>query len=271
MESPLISYLVLSAAFGIASAAAFSSIVHDERYEGWRSSIAALSSLSAGLTALTLFAWNYLHASLSPLLLPAAFLSLLFAALLMRPPLLSGVSLRSLEVFSDILSFRSTPESYLHARWEAARIAMLLGGLGALRVTVLSQAFPQSGVLSIAAYAAGSSLGALLTLAHNSPAIVFLISLPAVLGTSLLPPVHELFLLGVSVSYGQTAAITYVLERKPREVFSASALLSLSSGAGAALIGALSLAQPERASLLALLLATLLLLLSLLSYRRRWS
>ncbi|MCS7106646.1 MAG: hypothetical protein NZ902_00850 [Acidilobaceae archaeon] len=270
IDSPVLSYVLLSAAFGIASAAAFSAIVHDERYESWRSSLSALNSLSAGLTALTLFTWNYFHASFAPLLLLIAVSTLTIASFLMRPPLLSGVSLRSLEVFSDILSFRSSAESYLHARWEAARIAMLMGGLGALRVTVLSQAFPESGTLSLASYAAGSSLGAAIAFLHNSPGLVFLLSLPPLAGAPLLPPTVELFLLGISASYAQTAAITYVLERRPRDVFSASALLSLFSGAGAALIGALSLARPEKAYLLASLLALLLLLLSLLSHRRRW-
>ncbi|MCX8196088.1 MAG: hypothetical protein N3F67_03305 [Acidilobaceae archaeon] len=270
VSSPLAFYLLLSAGFGIASAAAFSYIVHDQRYELWRSSIAALNALSSGLTAAALLLWSQLGAQIAPLLLLLAALSLLLSYLLLPPPLFSGINLRSLEVLSDIVSFRTSPHAYESVMWEAARVAALLGGLGALRVTVLSGAFEEEGALSIASYAAGSLFGALLALLHNASSVAMLLAMPAVGGSLLLPPLLELMLLGAAISYAQTAAITYVLETRPRQVFSAAGLLSLSTGLGAGVTGVLSLAQEDKASLLALLLAAVLTALSFLTYRRRW-
>ncbi|MEM1759033.1 MAG: hypothetical protein QXJ65_06585, partial [Acidilobaceae archaeon] len=61
-----------------------------------------------------------------------------------------------------------------------------------------------------------------------------------------------LALIGVTIAYGQISTIDYILENRPRAVYTAIAIITTTIGIGAVITGIASLANTEKATIITL-------------------
>ncbi len=248
-----ISYLILSASYGLASASIFMFIINDLSYEDWRKALAILPMASAVIASLTLVSWAQLKADIAPPVIIIGSLLLAYGYITSVRPLIPSLTLKSLEILSDILAFRGAITAYRNWHIEVTKIALILGGLGALKILILSKAIIEYSIYSIVSYNIGVAIGAIIAYKESKPRITQILAITTIAILLLTNnTLIALALIGVTIAYGQISTIDYILENRPRAVYTAIAIITTTIGIGAVITGIASLANTEKATIITL-------------------
>lgn len=253
------SYILASVAYGLVSAAVFATIVNDVDYVEWSKAITSSSMLAYTLTLGVLLTWSLMGVDLSiPLALTST--AILLATIpTMRGWILPSMTLKTIEVIADILSFRRNPKTYTMWYLDVAKLAVITGGLGALKIAVLSTAMREHGVTSLIALSLGALIASMAARYHAKPRIAMITAIPAatstlVAGSQLL----TLALLGLAITYSYLTITITVLESKPKAVYKATLVLTIATAIGSLATGLTSLADPRIASKIVTFTTTIL-------------
>jgi hypothetical protein len=256
-------YLLASIAFGIVSAAVLASVLNDVDYSDWGVALVSSSIATYTLALLALIAWSILGLNLGAPLAVASAVSIAFLAYTLRPPPLPSITLKTVEVLVDMLSFRRNPEAYRYLYADVLKLALILGGLGAVKVSLLSTTIEDHGVNAIVALTAGSLAGSIIASHTLRPRIAMAIAIVATTITlTLSEPLVGLALVNMAITYSNLTVTIVTLENMPKAIYRTLATLAIATAAGAIIVGVTSLANPQTATSILTPIATLVLLTS---------
>ena len=261
--SYVILYALVSAAYGLVAAAVFSTLLSDVDYLDWRSTIVSASIATYAVSLSILALWSLSSVSLAAPLAVASAILTARLALSIRASLIPSIELKTVEVIADILSFRRSPEAYRMWYVDVAKLALILGGLGALKVTLLSSTVRDHGVTALTAIAAGSLAASILAAQTLNTRLAALLALPPAVSTLAGHQLPSLALAGLAITYSHLAVLTTILENRPKAVYRATAILSIATALGAAIVSLTSLANPQIASKTSTILTLTLLAITL--------
>ncbi len=263
-------YLLASIAFGIVSAAVLASVLNDVDYSDWGVALVSSSIATYTLALLALIAWSILGLNLGAPLAVASAVSIAFLAYTLRPPPLPSITLKTVEVLVDMLSFRRNPEAYRHLYADVLKLALILGGLGAVKVSLLSTTIEDHGVNAIVALTAGSLAGSIIASYTLRPRIAMAIAIVATTITlTLSEPLVGLALVNMAITYSNLTVTIVTLENMPKAIYRTLATLAIATAAGAIIVGVTSLANPQTATSILTPIATLVLLTSVILTLKR--
>ena len=256
-------YLLASIAFGIVSAAVLASVLNDVDYSDWGVALVSSSIATYTLALLALIAWSILGLNLGAPLAVASAVSIAFLVYTLRPPPLPSITLKTVEVLVDMLSFRRDPEAYRYLYADVLKLALILGGLGAVKVSLLSTTIEDHGVNAIVALTAGSLAGSIIASYTLRPRIAMAIAIVATTITlTLSEPLVGLALVNMAITYSNLTVTIVTLENMPKAIYRTLATLAIATAAGAIIVGVTSLANPQTATSILTPIATLVLLTS---------
>lgn len=264
-------YLLASIAYGLVSAAIMASVLNDVDYSDWRVTLVSSSIATYTLALIALIAWSVLGLNLGAPIAVASALSIALLAHTLKPPLLPSISLKTVEVLIDIISFRRSPEEYRLWNADVLKLALIMGGLGAVKVTLLSTTIKHYGVNAIIALTAGSLIGSIIASYTLKPRIAMTVAIIASATTlTLNKPLIGLALVNMAITYSNLTVTITTLENMPKAIYRTIATLSIATATGAILVGAVSLANPQTATTILTPIATLLLITTImLTLKRR--
>lgn len=257
--SYLSSYILASVAYGLVSATIFATVVNDVDYVEWPKAITSSNILAYTLAIGVLLTWGLAGVDLSIPLALTSTTVLLATIPTLRGWILPSMTLKTIEAIADILSFRRNPRTYTMWYLDVAKLAVILGGLGALKVAVLSTAMRDHGITSLIALSLGALIASIIARYTAEPRIAMIIAIPA--ATSTLVDRSQLLtltLLGLAITYSYITIIVTVLENKPKAVYKATLLLTIATAIGSIATGLVSLANPKVASKTVTLITTIL-------------
>lgn len=272
---PAVSYILASMAYGLASAAIFTSILNDVDYVEWPRALTSANIIAYGIAVIVLVAWSLTSVDLSSTMALTSAILLLAVTPAIGASILPSMTLKTVEVIADILSFRRSPETYKLWYVDVVKLALILGGLGALKISILSIAIHNHGVLSLVALATGALLASI-TASHTAkPRIAMILAL--ITSTTTLITDNQLVkltLVGLAITYSYLTIMITVLDKRPKAIYKAITILTIAVALGSLTVGALSLANPATASKITTLTTILLVIITLtltLKEGRRWT
>jgi hypothetical protein len=268
-------YLLASIAYGLVSASIMVSVLNDVDYSDWGVTLTSASIATYMLALVALIAWSTLDLNLgAPLALASATVTA-FLALTLRPQLIPSITLKTVDVVIDLISLRRSPEIYKSWEFDVIKLALILGGLGALKVTLLSTTMRDHGVNTVIALTTGSLVASIIAAYTLKPRIAMIAAV--VISTTILileNQLLELALTSLAITYSNLTIVISTLEITPKALSRTLALTSIATALGAILVGALSLANPQIAPKILTVIATLTLITAVILTLRRgreWS
>ncbi|MDM7274657.1 MAG: hypothetical protein P3X22_000825 [Thermoprotei archaeon] len=276
LEGPLgalLSYISASAAYGLASATAFSTILYDVDYGEWRRALVGIASVTSALTLLLIIVWSTLKIDLTTPLTIGFSTITLASTLKIRKQLVPSLTLKNLEILSDIIAFKRNPETYKQWELETLKLTLLLGALGALKITVLVKAVPEHGILNcLAAYSAGALTATILankTIKPRISAILVLATLTITLAVE--NTLAKLPLIALTITYTSLTVTVETLENKPKTINKIMTAAAITTTAGATITGALSLLKIKQATIITIIITTAIIITAIIeSKKKKW-
>ncbi len=242
-------YMLTSIAYGLASAAILASVLNDVDYDDWSIALVSSSIATYALALVALIAWSILGLNLGVPLAIASAISTALLALVLRSPLVPSITLKTVDILVEIVSLRRSPEFYENLRSDLLKLALILGGLGAVKVTLLSVAIKHYGINAIIALTAGSLAGSLIASYTLKPRIAMIIAVIASASAlTLNKPLIELALVNLAITYSNLTITIKTLEYMPKAIYRMLALVSTITAIGAITVGVASLANPQTAT-----------------------
>ncbi len=267
----LLSYILASAAYGLASATVFSTILYDVDYGEWRRALVSLASVTSALTLSLIIIWLTLKIDLTAPLTIAFSTITLASTLKTQKQLIPSLTLKNLEILSDIIAFKRNPETYKQWERETLKLTLLLGALGALKITVLAKAAPEHGILNcLTAYSAGTLTATILAHIAMKPRIAVILALTTLTTTLAIEnTLLKLLLIALTITYTSLTITIETLENKPKTINKIMIATGAATTIGAATTGTLSLLKIKQATIITIIIATAIIITAIIETKKK--
>ncbi|MEB3780340.1 MAG: hypothetical protein GSR85_08955 [Desulfurococcales archaeon] len=263
LVTSLMGFSIMTIYMGLVTAVSVSTIYHEMDYAEWPHAVSMYrSSTTLVQAASLLLASLWLGEDRIWILLVIATLSAIASVTLMKGYIISSMSFKVLDNFSDLVAFtRYNVRQFSYKT--LLKYAGVIGGLASVKLVNLPAATAQNPFNGLITYSLGYLIGARLAINRYEASLAVFLGILAMAYPLLnLNPLITIAVIGLGLGFTEVSATLYILDTKPRMMLKATIVLTAWTILGALATGITSMAIPRNASLSGLIVALISIILS---------